>query len=181
MNELTETEKAYLAGFFDGEGCINISSSQPKGNATTRHQLVVVIGQCNEEFLTRWSAKCGIGKLYEDRSDKSNIPKILRAWHWRMHGKQAATFLSTILPYLDIKRTQAEIALKFDQTMTVMHHPGRRGRSTSVIQLRNEYERLLHELKRAAERRDGVMIVPDPFNEDADEHEKTLDSQLCLF
>jgi len=34
-------------------------------------------------------------------------------WHWTIACRKAGEFLKTILPYLNLKRPQAEIAIKF--------------------------------------------------------------------
>lgn len=150
MNELTETEKAYLAGFFDGEGCINIGKHTPTSCKTVSHFLQVIIAQTDQEFLSGWCDKTGIGKVYEHKGI-SNIAKIKRSWHWRIHGAAAEELLTILLPYLDIKREQAEVALRFRETKK-LPHPGARGTPPAIVALREEYKQRLHALKRQGDK-----------------------------
>jgi len=140
---LSETEKAYLAGFFDGDGCVSISCSTPKHAATARHQLQVILVQCNREFLERWMHKTGLGQVYEHRWPNHKARKI--AYHWRMTGHQAAVLLEILLPYLDIKKREAKVALAFQGTMG---RGGRHSTPQAIINKREMFKQTLHDLKR---------------------------------
>jgi len=184
MNELTETEKAYLAGFFDGEGCINIGRHTPTGCRTVSHFLQVIIGQCDREFLSKWQHRVGIGKIYEDKG-VGKIPKIKRSWHWRIHGAAAEQLLILLLPYLDIKHEEAEIALRFRKTKK-LPHPGSRGTPQAVIALREEYKQMLHTAKRKGEKVAGAMHKleydeTEGLSVSSKEQEQITTSQMHLF
>jgi hypothetical protein len=104
VNNLTETEKAYIAGFFDGEGCINISKYQGKNNRTPSYYLQVIIAQNGFVTLSQIREWAGVGALNQVS------PKI---YHWTISSQEAANFLKIILPYLHNKAAEANVAIDF--------------------------------------------------------------------
>lgn len=116
MNKFTETELAYLAGFFDGEGCINISRSvkKTKPHHSPGYSLQVVISQNDHDLLAEWQAKMNLGSI--QCRDMSEVGYgITYAWH--ITAKQAMGFLRTLLPYLRLKKEQAELAISFQENI----------------------------------------------------------------
>ena len=93
MEELSILDRAYLAGFFDGDGCINISKSHPKHSKSPRHVLQVVVAQSDELFLNHWAEKTGIGTVYANKAPRKTIPSHQTPYHWRMTGQQAEDLL----------------------------------------------------------------------------------------
>ena len=91
---MKKTDLAYTAGIIDGEGCIYISK------------------QSNDEWLCQWLKFTWGGSIYriEPKKERWSI-----AWDWTIQTNQAYIFLKTILPYLQLKRQQAEIAIKFQE------------------------------------------------------------------
>ena len=166
---LTETEKAYLAGFFDGDGCVNIAIRQGKDALTPSHYLQVIFSQCDQAFLGRWCNKVGMGTVHENAPLRNpHITQTKALWHWRLYDRQAESMLRMMLPYLDIKHEQAEIALQFMNTKgTGGPHATPRG----ILQLREHYKQLLSDAKR------GRTEKP----EELQEYERLANSQLCLF
>jgi len=170
MNQLTETEKAYLAGFFDGDGCVNIAIRQSKCHATPSHYLQVIFSQCNEEFLTRWRNKVDIGSIHKN-TRLTNLHATKELWHWRVYDRQAEAILLMMRDYLDIKQKQADIALKFMQTKG---KGGPHATPTGILRLREHYKQQLHRAKRDV----GSLIDAE---QDITRLEIALNSQLRLF
>ena len=166
---LTETEKAYLAGFLDADGCINVSCHTAPGSATPTHYLQVTIVQANRPFLQRWCEMTGWGRVYKVPPNELTKKQV---YQWIINGKKAEVFLSLILPYLDIKTEDARIALMFRKTK----HGRAGGRITpdNIIKLREQYKNMLHEVKR--NRGDPVERSPE-----VKEYERLINSQLTLF
>ena len=107
MNELTEVEKAYLAGFFDGEGCISLRTMMDKKKAKTpSYQVEVAIGQKNIATLQELHQMAGIGKVYESGGGRGCAT-------WRLTHIQSRDFLSVLLPYLRNKKQEAVLAIEF--------------------------------------------------------------------
>lgn len=117
----------YAAGFFDGEGCVRIS------RVGERYKLQVKISQLDRRPLDLLSNKYG-GVVYES----SRCP------YWEIASRQASTFLSAILPYLIVKKKEAEIAVEFQATM---FYRGRKPVEASVLAARTSMHDQMKALK----------------------------------
>jgi hypothetical protein len=134
MNTLTETDKAYLAGLIDGEGCITIGKQlRPDLTPTPAYAMRLIIAQSDKDFLEHWHEIVGIGVLL--RRSKESVGKhiqpkyrdnCLEVYTWQLSSKEAAQLLREVLPYLVMKKRQAEIALHFQSTMDRSVHGGSR-------------------------------------------------------
>ena len=111
-------ELAYLAGFFDGEGCIMIQRAGKLYGAerNLRFYVRVSVVNTNSINLYRFSELFG-GHVSETFS---KIPSHKNIYTWQISGKSAANFLLVIQPFLKMKYDQAELALEFQRT----HHNG---------------------------------------------------------
>ena len=110
---VTETDKAYLAGIIDGEGYIGIGMNKGTDNRQPQYVLRISIAQSNQPFLVclrdKWG---GLGSICVNRSPRQ--AKV--GYRWHISANQAASILEDILPYLVIKKPQAELALEFQVT-----------------------------------------------------------------
>ena len=95
---VTEVDCAWLAGFFDGEGCIIGVFSKRKG-----YHLLVSIGQKDERPLL-W-IKRRFGGWIERGKEGGRVHM------WRTSHANARAFLEAIAPYLRVKKERAELAL----------------------------------------------------------------------
>lgn len=115
---MNQEDAAYIAGFLDGEGSISLGRNHyfdPK--RTTVYSVLVRIGNTNKDVLDWICAVSGFGKVYTQKNSgtfKSNQ----KFWMFTITKKDAVgKFLSEIYPYLKVKRLQAEIALKYVETI----------------------------------------------------------------
>ena len=92
-----------MAGFFDGEGSINILKRE-RGNWNTEYMLTVAMGQKDGKTLD-WVKDNFGGNVYLIKRDGS--------FFWSCGNNKAIEFLEKIFPYLQYKKPQAEIAFKF--------------------------------------------------------------------
>jgi hypothetical protein len=137
MNQLTEVEKAYLAGFFDGEGCISIVARMDKKKAKTpSYQVDVVIGQRDIRTLHDLQQMTGIGKVYENAGGRGCAS-------WRITHIQTRDFLSVLLPYLRNKKQEAVLAIEFVDTF----NRSTRDSSQDTTAEKECYRQELHRLK----------------------------------
>ena len=112
----TDTTLAYIAGFIDGEGSIIIGR---------KYNISVVAGQVDPRPLhlinryypghLRW-----ISRRHKGWSDY---------WHLTVHGLTALRMIQDILPFLVLKREQAEVPLMLQQ----IKRPGPRGGLRKVL------------------------------------------------
>lgn len=107
---IDDREWAYLDGIIDGEGCIIIhgQKSRKGGKVFVYYTLFINVGNTSFSLL----------KWINDRFGGSVFPQTRLAnrrqvWHWNVASKQAEEILLGILPYLVIKKDQAELALRF--------------------------------------------------------------------
>lgn len=146
---MRETEIAYLAGFFDGEGCIQINKVgtelAKRYNKNGRYYLMVSVNQVNPaplEILQK-SYNGTIGPHAEKTSTKR------KTWVWRVQGKHADKFLEDILPYLLVKKEEALVALQFRETFWPN---GRKHRNLPLtdeeISKREEYRLKIRDIKK---------------------------------
>ena len=109
------TRIAYLAGLFDGEGCIRINRAMSKKTlatmerATPDYDLAVhMTNQCLEviePFKENWG-----GYVYANKRDNRKI-----CFQWILYGRKAEEMIRLLQPYLIIKREKAILALEYQK------------------------------------------------------------------
>ncbi len=105
MGGINEVELAYIAGIFDGEGCISLPERHYPQTEST-YSLVACVSNTNEWLLLY--LKSIFGGSISVRNDR-NRP----CWNWSLRHKKAGEFLKVIYPFLRIKKPQAEVAIRF--------------------------------------------------------------------
>lgn len=94
----------YIAGFFDGEGCIDLYLRQDLDHAM-RFVLQVSIAQTRPAVLKQIGKRFG-GHLAPPRN-KCTVHLLM------FTSAAAGRFLKAILPHLIVKKREAEIALEY--------------------------------------------------------------------
>jgi len=102
MYTIGDKELAYIAGFFDGEGCIRGTK-----------QGTLSIGAVNTDVAPLKFIE-GIfgGSIYEQPAD--TVRKSV--FHWRIGGMKAAVILKFLLPYFIVKKEQAILGIELAST-----------------------------------------------------------------
>lgn len=137
--ELENTFFAYLAGLIDGEGWIGISRRKRtwKQSPSRTHYFrpVIVIGMNKRECVDFVASKLGLGVQVEGDTFRVRFyPAVLRV------------LLPQLLPYLVMKRRQAQIILEY----FVTEHPWHGKLLSDEEYLRREL--LVEEMRRLNER-----------------------------
>jgi len=125
-----QSKFAYLAGFIDGEGSFSITKTYSKqikpyskkvkeeDKVTVRYvcyKLDVSVTNTNKEVMD-WIAFTFGGKVYSGGNANRN-PKYKPRHTWHVSNREACRALITsILPYLIVKKEQAKVALEFIDT-----------------------------------------------------------------
>ena len=100
----------YTAGIIDGEGSVGIYRHKSKSNNSPGYYgLRVTVGNTNPWLIQFLKFHFGGGVTISRRFN----PLWKDAWNWTIYEKQAIEFLKLILPYLQLKRPQAELAISF--------------------------------------------------------------------
>lgn len=107
INQLSNEEIAYLAGFIDGDGCINAQIVRKKDyKLKFQIRVTVTLFQKTRQlwFLLQMKESIGYGTI-RNRGDGMSEYAIV--------GKQSVTqVLQKLFPYLKIKRKQAVLVLE---------------------------------------------------------------------
>lgn len=104
----------YAAGFFDGEGCIVLHIKREK-DGYWHTVFCTNVSNINRGVL-EWLRCTFGGNIYADNIKQKKLGKRT-CWSWRLVGTGAERLLRYLLPYLRVKRRQAEIALIYRQTV----------------------------------------------------------------
>ena len=100
------TDIAYIAGFFDGEGCIRIKKASQGGNS---YYIWVAITNANRGILDLVVDIFG-GNV---RQAEKTANKII--YHYLITSSEAIDMLKVLLSFLKEKKRQAELAIYFHE------------------------------------------------------------------
>ena len=144
MKQTKAIKLSYMAGFFDGEGCVTIVRQKPTGRQKSiRYQLHVMVGQKDGQIMDWIIGNFG-GSVYKVSRDNSYV--------WQISQNKAYLFLKEILPFLKYKRPQAELGIRFMQRMInreATFSPVKGGKlSEHEIQIRESFCQQMNQLKR---------------------------------
>src|SRR5262252_6649280 len=95
---------AWAAGFIDGEGCIGIYANASRDGRPVYRLSLTASQHGNDAPLERLLSLFG-GSITQIQQGK--------AAYWGVTSKKAADAIREMLPYLTVKRKQAELALEF--------------------------------------------------------------------
>lgn len=114
-----ETDCAYIAGLIDGEGSIYVMRHTGRFGRQTYYPAVS-IAMTHLGVLQWYAERLGLAV--------ADVPRTPEGWRdqysVRIHGKRAIALCRRLLPYLKVKREQANLLLDFP-------FEDRRGRSPS--------------------------------------------------
>ena len=110
---MQEVEKAYSAGFFDGEGSIYISRGR-KLKTGYQYFLCISINNTDKPIIDLFQQWFN-GKI-SINPDTRTRRKLMRL---RIYSIEAMKFLRILMPYLKVKLKQAQLALEFQEQMSV--------------------------------------------------------------
>jgi intein-encoded DNA endonuclease-like protein len=102
----SETELAWAAGFFDGEGCIILRKSK------NTYVVRATVTQVNPAPITKFKQLFG-GHISLQKQKREGWKD---QWKWEQDSKSGVETLKLLLPYLIVKRDVAEIAIEFQNT-----------------------------------------------------------------
>ena len=111
-NTLSDVDKGYIAGFLDGEGCFTAFITQVchKKYWSTKYFIQVLVV---EEEPIKWLKEItGIGYVFKRPRHRQNYQNL---WGWRANNHTACALVRQVMPYLKIKRRQAEIFLELEK------------------------------------------------------------------
>lgn len=138
-------ELAYLAGFFDGEGCCSVYVKKTSRNRPSHSPVVSVTNtviKSLQPFLDYWG-----GFIYP----RKKIPPRKQSYAWTLLGyEHVPQFLDDIIPYLRVKIPQAKLLKK----LCALSWKPRIALPKELIKQREIITQQLHVLNRKGDRKD---------------------------
>lgn len=98
------TRVAYIAGFFDGEGCIRIKKANQGGNS---YYIIAHITNTYRKTLEDVKELFGGQIRIQERGKNKTV------YNWCITSDEAQDFLTILTPFLKEKRKQAIEAIRF--------------------------------------------------------------------
>lgn len=146
-----ERDLIYMAALVDGEG--TITARQTTSPVTGREAIHcrVIVANSYAPLMT-WLSDAFGGKLSEPRTTRSIKHKPVMTWY--VGSSEAIRLCVRLLPYLKVKRRQAEIVIALGK-LSYTYVPGQRGRFVSP-EIRASRAPLLDEIRALNHR--GLVI-----------------------
>jgi hypothetical protein len=118
-NQMEGEKLAYIAGIVDGEGSIMIQRDMSisfmrqrleRGSTEPHYHACVRVGMNDPSAVNFIHEVTGYGKVVKEKPYHHKKPM----YRWTIRRRdEIVPFLRLILPYLLVKKTQAELAIKF--------------------------------------------------------------------
>jgi len=119
MTEPTMCELAWAAGFIDGEGCVSVAKSTRNGQPLPYYRADLSASNTVKAPLDKLSAMFG-GRVMVVRP---SVGRRRVSYAWKTSGTaRSAEVLRQLLPWLTVKRRQAELILEFAQFFGTIKH-----------------------------------------------------------
>ena len=126
--ELTELERAYIAGLLDGEGCFFLHkyiSSRKRPNQF-QFSVGVKLNMTHKETVEWFAGKVETKLLTCKRDYRSENAKL--QWRAQLGPRKAIELCKLILPFLITKKEQAKLLIEYEKTLVNNHFVGRVGK-----------------------------------------------------
>jgi hypothetical protein len=91
-----DSETAWAAGFFDGEGCVSEFTTQLQTRKA--RYLTLIVAQAATEHLERFRMAVGLGNITGPYKGKRAHHKPM--YKWQQAGKKAHVVMETLRPFL---------------------------------------------------------------------------------
>ena len=114
---------AWMAGFFDGEGSIELGVYRNKRTNTMYFKRRVCVANTDLNVLNLFRTNFG-GCIYESSFSKKNI-KWKQMYYWNVATKQSISFIRAIYPYLRVKKQRADLYIMFEDCISYKMMLGR--------------------------------------------------------
>ena len=150
IGEVKETDLAWAAGIIDGEGCISIDKNRPSAGNRLRnvnYKLNLRLNMVHKPTIEKLHNMFNVGFI--QCITKRKYARTRREqWGWSVTGDRATWVLEMILPYLYTKKTQALLAIGFQETMRIKYNRSR-GIPSELIDIRESFYQAIKIDKRA--------------------------------
>jgi len=141
LENIKDTDIAYLAGFVDGEGCFFIGKFKTISSATGNvgENFHTLLKLSNTDYETLYNLNKKFGGLLQTQSRLTRKSKIDReVYSLTFSGDLLTDITEKLLPYLITKRKQAEIMIKMRSTFFRGRSRGQTPVDPNITNRRNE-------------------------------------------
>lgn len=111
---MRELDLAWLAGIIDGEGSIFVMKQKRNDRERDTNYILRISVDSTDPYMAEECLKIAGGVKIQQASDKR--PNCSDRLKWQINGSQASKLLKELLPYLRVKKHQAEIAIDFQDS-----------------------------------------------------------------
>lgn len=134
---VSEVNWARLSAYIDGEGTVMIQRSVVKTGRKNPNYVLVLIVANTDLRLMEWLTRTFAGNVYFSHSVSRRQWSKKVCHTWRCFEDRASTILEHCLPYMIMKKQQAEIGIAYRELRKL----GSKGRKLTPgdIQARDEY------------------------------------------
>lgn len=126
----------YVAGLFDGEGYVRIAKWEKPNSRHVRYQVFLGIGMTHRPIIEALHKEYG-GSLNQNRHDLRSKKHRIQ-FTWTISSRGAVEFLNRVLPFLVVKKDEADIALKLQE-----HIDANPYKSVGPVALRDNHEKII--------------------------------------
>ena len=144
---MKKTDLAYMAGIIDGEGYISLARRNSKRNKSgIRYDIQVGVTNTNKWLLETFRFAFGGSISKKKKGYEKSLPSSQDCFNWQVGNKQALIVVRTLLPYLRLKRPQAELAIEFCVTLSESYRSG--GVPQEIMVIREAQHILMKKLQK---------------------------------
>ena len=147
----SEADRAYLAGFLDGEGTISFVERDRGQDHTPTHDVRVFLTNTDDAIL-RHFCDMTAGRVYHHDGERENRFGSRPCFRWQMGTHDGALLIRELFPHLRTKRKQA--ALVWTLYGTLRHKNGHARTPAAVV----EQRRAIADMVRALNRGEAVDL-----------------------
>lgn len=135
----------YLAGLFDGEGCISLAQGGAVKNGYVSFGLRMAICMCYKPIIEQIHNDYGGNKIARRRTDGNRRDQ----WTWHITGKAAEELLNLLIPHLIVKKEEALVckeALNYRRSLP-KGVGGRRGGTPRTTEQKEKLQEYVDKVK----------------------------------
>lgn len=150
----------YLAGLFDGEGCIHIPKMPLDSGMGFSYSLRVIFCMTHEPIVRAIAEKFGAAFCPLKKRNNPNNRNWKMAFQTQICGEKAAQLLRDMLPFLIVKHEEAVLAIQLQDHITRYRNSAKRWTAQereSYMDYREGLRLQIKSLKQTVGVPDGMM------------------------
>lgn len=129
--ETVTAKIAYIAGFFDGEGCVRLKQSNQNEDS---YYVIAHLTNSYKPVLEEVQELFGGVIRKQERTPNKTI------YNWCVSSSEAVDFLRTVVPFLKEKKPQAEYAIDFHERKSAMDGAQKRAAYVTISAMKRGTE-----------------------------------------